>query len=137
MIKFTITLAPVTKKNSQRIVINRKTGRPMVMPSAAYKQYEKEAAQFIPRGVHIETPVNVKCLFYMPTRRKCDLTNLLEAIDDVMVKAGLLADDDYTVIESHDGSRVYYDKERPRTEIHITKADCGIVFTPLRGYEKR
>ena len=119
MIKFTIPLAPVTKKNSQRIVINRKTGRPIIMPSAVYKDYEREAALFIPRGVTINKPVNVKCLFYMPTRRKCDLTNLLEAIDDILVKTGLLADDNYTIIESHDGSRVYYDKDNPRTEIYI------------------
>lgn len=121
MIKFTIPLAPVTKKNSQRIVLNRRTGRPLIMPSAAYKDYEREAALFVPRGVTIKTPVNVKCLFYMPTRRKCDLTNLLEAIDDVLVTTGFLSDDNYTVIESHDGSRVYYDKDNPRTEIIITK----------------
>ena len=47
------------------------------------------------------------------------MTNLLEAIDDVMVKAGLLEDDNYTVIESHDGSRVLYDKYNPRTEVFI------------------
>lgn len=123
MLKFTIPLAPVTKKNSQRIVINRKTGRPIIMPSKVYKDYEREAALFIPRGVYINTPVNVKCLFYMPTRRKCDLTNLLEAIDDVLVKAGLLADDNYTVVESHDGSRVFYDKENPRTEVYINTTD--------------
>lgn len=122
MLKFTIPLAPVTKKNSQRIVINRKTGRPMIMPSKQYKDYEREAALFIPRGVYIDKPVNVKCLFYMPTRRKCDLTNLLEAIDDILVKAGLLADDNYTIIASHDGSRVYYDKDNPRTEVIITPA---------------
>jgi Holliday junction resolvase RusA-like endonuclease len=57
----------------------------------------------------------------MPTRRKVDLTNLLEAIDDVMVKAGLLADDNADIVQSHDGSRVLYDKDRPRTEIYITK----------------
>ena len=120
MINFTIPLAPVTKKNSQRIVINRTTGRPMIIPSAAYKDYEREAALFMPRGVRIDKPVNIKCLFYMPTRRKCDLTNLLEAIDDILVKTGVLSDDNYTVIESHDGSRVFYDKDNPRTEIYIT-----------------
>lgn len=122
MIEFVIPLPPVSKKNSQRIMINRQSGKPFIMPSDQYKRYEWEAAFYIPRGVHINEPVNVKCLFYMPTRRKCDLTNLLEAIDDVMVKAGLLADDNYTVIESHDGSRVLYDKERPRTEVYITPA---------------
>ena len=120
MLKFTIPLPPISKKNSQRIMLNRATGKPFIMPSAKYKQYEAQAARHIPTGVHIKTPVNVRCLFYMPTRRKCDLTNLLEAVDDVLVKAGLLADDDYTVIESHDGSRVLYDKDNPRTEVYIT-----------------
>ena len=130
MIKFTIPLAPISKKNSQRILINSRTGKPFIMPSAAYKQYEREAAQFVGaylmNGACINTPVNVKCLFYMPTRRKCDLTNLLEAIDDILVKTGVLADDNYTVIESHDGSRVYYDQDRPRTEIYITDQRDGV-----------
>lgn len=91
------------------------------MPSSAFKDYEREASLFIPRGVHIDKPVNVKCLFYMPTRRKCDLTNLLEAIDDILVKTGVLADDNYTVVAAHDGSRVYYDKDNPRTEIYINQ----------------
>jgi Holliday junction resolvase RusA-like endonuclease len=123
MFNFTIPLAPISKKNSQRILRNRRTGKRFIAPSEAYEKYEAAAAVFIPRSVHINEPVNIKCLFYMPTRRKCDLTNLLEAIDDVLVKTGLLADDNYTIIESHDGSRVYYDKENPRTEIYITKAE--------------
>lgn len=144
MIKITIPLAPISKKNSQRILINKATRRPFIMPSAQYKQYEKDAARFVPENIYINAPVNVKCLFYMPTRRRCDLTNLLEAIDDVLVKAGLLADDDFTVVESHDGSRVLYDKDNPRTEIYITAAEqeCGIVLTPIKlqglnKYEKR
>lgn len=58
----------------------------------------------------------------MPTHRRCDLTNMLEAIDDVMVAVGLLADDNYKIIESHDGSRVLYDKENPRTEVYIERS---------------
>lgn len=123
MINFTIPIAPISKKNSQRILINSRTGKPFIMPSAAYKDYEREAALHIPRGVQINKPVNVCCLFFMPTRRKCDLTNLLEAIDDVLVKVGLLADDNYTVVAAHDGSRVYYDKDNPRTVIYITEIE--------------
>lgn len=119
MIKFTIPLPPITKKNSQRIGTNFATGKPFIMPSEQYKRYEREAAWFMPRDLFIDEAVNVKCLFYMPTRRKCDLTNLLEAIDDILVKQGVLADDDYTIIQSHDGSRVYYDKDNPRTEVYI------------------
>nr|DAO16253.1 MAG TPA: Endodeoxyribonuclease RusA [Caudoviricetes sp.] len=120
MIKFTVPLTPVSKKNNQQIAINKATGRPFVVPSKKYKEYEKNALWFIPRKQKpIDEPVNVKCLFYMPTHRRCDLTNMLEAIDDVMVVGGLLADDNYRIIESHDGSRVLYDKENPRTEVYI------------------
>ena len=72
--------------------------------------------------ITIDKTVNVKCLFYMPTHRLCDLVNLLEAIDDILVKRGILKDDNYTVIASHDGSRVYYDKNNPRTEVYISEA---------------
>ena len=118
---FSIPLAPITKKNHQQILVNRSTGKPFVSPSPQYKQYERDALWFIPKVEKpIDFPVNVKCLFFMPTKRKVDLTNLMESIDDIMVKAGLLADDNYTIIASHDGSRVYYDKEKPQTWVEIT-----------------
>lgn len=122
MIKFTIKMPPVTKKNSQQILVNKATGRPFIMPSKQYKQYEKDAMYFIPKGREtIDYPVNVKCMFYMPTRRAVDLTNLEQAIDDIMVRAGLLKDDNSGVVAGHDGSRVLYDKENPRTEVEIEK----------------
>lgn len=126
-IKFTIPLQPISKKNSQQIAVNRNTGRPFIVPSKPYKEYEAAAMWYIkviPRpATPIDYPVNVKCLFYMGTHRKCDLTNMLESIDDVMVKAGLLADDNFKIIESHDGSRVLYDKANPRTEVVIEKIE--------------
>lgn len=124
-IHFTVPLTPISKKNSQQILINKATGRPFIMPSKKYKEYEKDAMWFIPKGETINKPVNVKCLFYMPTKRKCDLVNMQEAILDVMVKAGLLADDNYSIVQSMDGSRVLYDKEHPRTEVYITDAEEG------------
>lgn len=121
MLNFTVKLTPVSKKNSQQILINKATGRPFIMPSKKFKEYEKAALWFIPKAEPIEKPVNVKCLFYMPTKRKCDLVNMQEAILDIMVKAGLLADDNYSIVQSMDGSRVLYDKENPRTEVYITE----------------
>ena len=57
----------------------------------------------------------------MPTRRRVDLVNLLECTDDVLVNYGVIKDDNSTIVVSHDGSRVLYDKDRPRTEIIITR----------------
>lgn len=120
IVKFTVPLTPITKKNSQRIVI--RGGKPIILPSEKYKEYESLALWYIPkRGMPIDFPVNVKCIFYMPTKRPCDLTNHLESIDDVMVKAGLLKDDNYKILVSHDGSRVLVDKDKPRTEVEITR----------------
>ena len=122
MIKITIPMPPVTKKNSMRIVRNRKTGKRRIMPSQQSMDYEAEALWHCKRARvqrPIDEPVEVKCLFYMPTRRRVDLTNLLESIDDVLVRAGVLKDDHSGIIVSHDGSRVLYDKDNPRTEVYI------------------
>lgn len=123
MIKFIIPLQPISKKNSQQIFINSKTGKPFISPSKKFKEYETAAAWFIPKHIRIDRPVNIKCLFFMKNRQKCDLTNFLEAIDDVLVKVGFLADDNYTIVQSHDGSRILHDKDNPRTEVYIEFTD--------------
>lgn len=123
---YVIPLAPVTKKNSQTIAINRKTGKPFVLPSKKYKEYEYAAGHFLKAGTDArQYPVNVKCLFYMPTRRRVDLTNLLEAIDDILTRYGVVPDDNSNFIAGHDGSRVLYDHDNPRTEITITELKEG------------
>lgn len=132
MIEITVPLAPVTKKNSMRIMRNKKTRKPFIMSSEQYQDYEAEAVWHCKRAKvqrhiekPIEKPVEVKCLFYMPTRRRVDLTNLLESIDDVLVGAGVLKDDHSGIIVSHDGSRVLYDKDNPRTEVFIREMECA------------
>lgn len=135
--KYTVPLPPVTKKNSPQIfyigakcpVCHRgKIAR--VMPSAAYLKYERSAMWYLtPKP---PKPIDVRCrvvaLFYMPTHRRCDLTNLLEAAHDMMVAAKILEDDNFTIIASVDGSRVLYDKENPRTEIIIDVLDDKAAY---------
>ena len=115
-----IPLNPKTKKNNQQIVKNPRTKSLMIIQNEAYKRYEKDCGWFLKKpSSPISQPVQVRCLFYRDSARRCDLTNLLEAIDDILVKYGILADDNFKVIYSHDGSRVFIDKEHPRTEIVI------------------
>ena len=116
--KIVIPLPPRTKKNSQRIVLVK--GRPVPIPSKEYKDFEKACGAFMPKVKEpINTPVNVKCVYYMPTRRRVDLCNLIEATNDILVHYGVLADDNRNVVYAQDGSRVYYDKDQPRTEVEI------------------
>lgn len=122
-LRFTIDLPPRSKKNSMQILVNPKTKRPFISPSSAYKAYRKAALMLIPRDVRqgIDYPVNVQCVYYMETHRRVDMCNLIEATLDVLVDAGVLADDNSNIVAGHDGSRVLYDKEHPRTEVTITR----------------
>lgn len=119
--------APVTKKNSQRICVNRATGRSFIKPSAAYESYETVASYFLsPKPDEpLDFPVCVTCVYYMPTRRRVDLSNLMASTHDLLVKYRILSDDNRDVIASVDGSRVYYDKENPRVEITVQPYNDG------------
>lgn len=121
---------PKTKKNNQQIkykkcrVGNSIKQTPYISQGDAYLQYEKDAGWFIKKPrTPIDVPVNVMCIFYRENDRRCDLTNLLEAIDDILVKYGVIKDDNFKILVSHDGSRVRVDKSNPRTEIFITTVD--------------
>ena len=119
-----IPLNPKTKKNNQQIVKNPRTKSLMIIQNEAYKRYERDSGWFLKKPEKpINVPVQVKCLFYRDSARRVDLVNLLECICDVLVKYGILEDDNYKIIVGHDGSRVYVDRDNPRTEIIITEAE--------------
>ena len=120
-IKFTIPLNPVTKKNSQQIILV--CGKPRIIPSKKYKEYERDCIPFLTHVEHVTGRLNVKAVYFMRTRRRVDLINLHEALHDILVKAGVLEDDNCKIIYSTDGSYVDYDKENPRTEVTITYLD--------------
>ena len=122
-IKITIPGNPIPKKNSQ-VIARTKSGRPFILPSKRYRDYEKKAKEIIQEvDEPIGHPVNVRCLYFMETRRRVDLVNLLEATDDILVACGVLEDDNFRIVAGHDGSRVLYDKENPRVEILIKDAE--------------
>lgn len=97
----------------------------MVIPSKLYREFEKECLKQIENKYKkkINYPVNIKAVFYTETRRRIDLTNLLEALDDMLVKAEVIEDDCRDIVASHDGSKVYWNKENPHIEIEITKLE--------------
>lgn len=117
--KITLFGRPITKKNSSRIV---KCGAfHKLLPSKAYVAYEKDCLCQITGKFKkkLNGKYNLKCLYFMPTRHRVDLVNLLEATCDILVAADVIADDNSKIIVSHDGSRVLYDKDNPRVEIFL------------------
>lgn len=123
MLRYVIPLAPVTKKNSAQILRRGAGGKPFIVPSEQYRRYARDCGPFLrPAPARpIDRPVTVTYLFYLPDRRRRDLTNLQEAADDILVAYGILADDCYRIVASHDGSRCLVDRDSPRTEIWITE----------------
>ena len=122
--KLTLPGEPRTKKNSQRILKNHKTGASFVAPSGNYIQYRNNCLWYLRKCIGVPDPINQKvnvcCTYYMPTHRRVDLLNLLEATMDILVDAGILEDDNSNIVAGHDGSRVLYDKENPRTDVYIS-----------------
>lgn len=113
-----------SKKNSQRIVFNRVTKRPMILQSEIYKQFEKDCGWFLKKYSKdtINYPINLKCTFYVKDKRKRDLTNLENAIADILVKYKVIEDDNYNILAGWDGSRIIYRQNKePETIIEITK----------------
>lgn len=128
-IKFTIPLEPKTKKNSGRICRNKYSGKTFFRPSEAFEQYQKDCLPYMPKCEMITCKVNIKALYYMKTRRKVDITNLNSALHDILTHYGVIEDDNMKIVLATDGSRVFYDKKNPRTEVEITE------LSEITGFE--
>ena len=125
---YKIPLEPRTKKNHLRIASSgakcptcHRYLRQYVLQSKAHDAYKQQAKVFLypkPKSP-IGTPVEITYKFYMKTHRVVDKSGLMQAADDLLVEAGILADDNSRILVSHDGTRVLYDKDHPRTEITI------------------
>ena len=140
--EFVILGHPATKKNSPILV----KGRALVLPSKAYKNYEKlfrKELEFLERRdgslPHFTGPVQLTAMYWLQDRRGFpDLNGLIQATQDIisdeythkdhkktLKRQWLLADD--RLVKSLDGCRILgIDKESPRTVIRITPMSLGM-----------
>lgn len=128
---YVIPLDTRTKKNHQTIAgsgpkcpLCGKRAKQFIRQGHANTAYTAQAAQYLsPRPPRpIEGPVWIQYKIFMKTRRRVDDLNLYASLDDLLVKEGVLQDDNIAVIRCRDGSFVGYDKEAPRAEIYIYAA---------------
>lgn len=124
-IHLTICGNPRPKKNNMRPA-RRKNGGLMLIQSQNYIDFASSAKPQLLQQYKdnaIDYAVNVKLVYYRADNRRTDLVNLQNATLDILVDTNVLADDNYKIVCSTDGSRVYVDKDNPRTEIYITRSD--------------
>jgi len=139
---------PYVKKSNQKVGYNRRTGKRIKYDTPSYRIWHREALNQLSklgydtqfkkvnkalkehnqplRPAKISESVNMQCLFFMQTDGRCDLSALYEGIQDVLVEVGLLQDDNWHIVASHDGSGVCKDDQCPRME--ITKSVDPISF---------
>lgn len=122
---------PASKKNSKRIIVNKRTGKPMIISSKKYNKWHKGAeAQFKKDGVkkwNFDTPLNAKMIIYRANKRGGvgDLNNFTQGPLDVLTERGIIKDDNRNIVYSTDGSRLFFDKENPRVEIELSLTSEG------------
>ena len=114
----TITGETPSKKNSRNLFV--KNGRMMNLPSKRYAEWEKDAllqlqSQF--KGC-AEGKVTIAYTFYVGTLRRKDVDNMIASVNDVLVKAGLIIDDDWQHLAIGAGD-AELDRDNPRAELFI------------------
>lgn len=95
MSKIVIFGSTPSKKNSK--IISCRGNRPCLFPSSKYTQWHKEALLQLTGKESIKTDT-LQITFFAGDNRKFDLTNKAESIMDTLVDAGLLEDDNYSII---------------------------------------
>lgn len=129
---YVIPLDTRTKKNHQTIAgsgpkcpLCGKRKKQFVRQGHANTEYTAQAAQYLnPKPPKpLSGPVWLQYNVYMKTRRRVDDLNLYASLDDLLVKEGILSDDNISVIRCRNGSFVTYDKAAPRAEIRIYEAE--------------
>ena len=114
-----------SKKNSKRIVTGR--GRkPTLLSSKDYVAWEKMAVLEFKVGWDKKTIIKCKSITYefsFPDKRVRDLSNAVEGINDALVLAGVLKDDNWKVT-----GKVILDPALARVP---SEAGCHITFNVL------
>ena len=139
VLKAVIPLPPRTKKNHQEIAgsgalcpVCKKPEKQWIKQSAAHDEYAEKAGWHLrpkPRSP-IEFPINIRYLFFLDADRVVDDLNLAACADDLLVKYGIIKDDNRRIVKGHDGTRSFVDRENPRTEIYITRMMPGDYAPP-------
>jgi Holliday junction resolvase RusA-like endonuclease len=131
ILKLTLYGQPYIKKNNQRTIWHKTLKRTIVVYPAAYTAWRKDALMqlglcrngYWQKKIDkpIDFPIIMKAHFYNKTKHRRDLSAMYEGIQDILVEAGILEDDNCNIIIGHDGSRMFYDKENPRIELWLLK----------------
>ena len=105
------------KKNSKRWV--RARGRQFLLPSQSYQDWENSELPSFANAPKLYPPYRLEAKIYAPDFRNCDLTNLIESVNDLLVKTGMLEDDNWFGLTEVSLKFAEVDPLTPRVEVLI------------------
>jgi len=112
-----------SQKNSKIVGTNRFTGKTFVTSNRIVKDWQEEAAwQLKAEALVIPGKVVIDYTFYMKDKRRRDLDNMVATVNDALVKAGVIEDDSWQLLEIG-GARGEYDKLNPRVVLNFYEAE--------------
>ena len=125
ILKLTYHGAILSKKNSKRIIRNRRTGAPMMMSDKAAKDNETSMVdEFSIQTLNQESPI-AHCMIairiYEPNFQRRDIDNQATSILDALVKAEVIVDDSFKCVEELNVKFGGVDLGDPRAVIVITE----------------
>jgi Holliday junction resolvase RusA-like endonuclease len=99
----TLNGIPPSKKNSKRILVNKRTGKRFISSSLRHKEWHDLQMKLM--AIHkVERTMFEKCYimigFRVSDKIKRDLTNMADSIMDLLVDYGVIKDDNYHVVNS-------------------------------------
>ena len=124
-----------SKKNSK--VLARVKGRPMLLPSRKFQEWEKRARLAIMAEGRPADPLKAARLFmviYHGDLIKRDSNNATQGVQDVLVDMGVLEDDNWMVIGTPEVVHMV-DVEDPRLEVTVEESeptDWKAIFKAAR-----
>lgn len=109
-----------SKKNSKRLIM--RGGKRFFVPSEAHEAWHEEQmyrlGKFRSPKLKLDG-LKMTMTLYAGDARKGDLSNKFESIADLFVDAGIIADDNWTVVSRVELIYGGIDRERPRAEIIV------------------
>lgn len=121
----TITIPYPPSVNSLRAIFTPKRGRARLITTAKGRAYYQRVAELVllagsPSLGDAEVHMDIQ--LYRPDNRQRDLSNTRKAVEDALVKAGVL-DDDSQIVSDSGSKRHPPDKANPRVEVSITRLE--------------
>jgi Holliday junction resolvase RusA-like endonuclease len=110
-----------SKKNSRNIFV--RGGRIINIPSQVYKDWHDDAMRQISHKIRNAkiAKCEIEMVFYSGDARKWDLDNRSSSVLDTLVNAGVIEDDNYTVVQTLHLGYGGIDRHNPRACITITE----------------